>query len=108
MTWAASQASLVRRLHVDNNLLLYEYRQGGRKGDYASGGFLENSKIEGTVASGSQRQFFTRNSEMQNWKDGVCNMVFMGFHGASDSYCGSDQSMRSSSFLTLPDVPTVA
>jgi hypothetical protein len=108
MTWAASQASPMRRLHVDNNLILYEYRQGEWNGDYASGGFLGNSKIEGIVASGSQQQFFTRNSEMQQWQDGVWNMVFMGVQGAPASHCGSDASMCSSSFLTLPDVPTVA
>lgn len=108
MTWAASQASPMRRLHVDNNLILYEYRQGEWNGDYASGGFLANSKIGGVVASGSQQQFFTRNSEMQNWEDGVWNMVFMGTDGAPPSHCGSDPAMCSSSFLSLDNVPTVA
>jgi len=108
MIWAASQAAPVRRVHVDNNLILYEYREGEWSGDYASGGFMANSKIDGIVASGSQQQYFTRNSQMSQWEDGVWNMVFMGSDGAPRSHCGSDPSMCSSANLRIDDVPVVA
>ena len=35
--------------------------------------------------SGSQQQFFTRNSELAQWEGGVWNMVFVGTKGVPAS-----------------------
>jgi len=71
MVWGVSQASPLRRVYVKGNLNLFD------KG-YASGGFLANSKVDGTISSGPQQQWFTRNSEFESWSGGVWNMMFVG------------------------------
>jgi len=69
--WGVSQASPLRRVHIKGNLQLFD------KG-YASGGFLADSKIEGTVSSGPQQQWFSRNTQLGKWSGGVWNMMFVG------------------------------
>jgi len=108
MTWAASQAAPMRRLDVTNNLLLYRFREGETAGDYVSGGYLGNSKIRGFVASGSQQQFYTRNSELGSWQDGNWNMVFMGVQGAPRSHCGAAPEMCSAAVINLDKTPVIA
>jgi hypothetical protein len=47
MTWAVSQAAPIRRIEVDGDLMLSD------KG-YASGGYIADSKVSGTIKPGSQ------------------------------------------------------
>jgi len=63
MVWGVSQAAPLRRVYIKGNLQLFD------KG-YASGGFLADSKVEGTITSGPQQQWLTRNSEMGSWVGG--------------------------------------
>lgn len=74
-TWGVSQAAPLRRVYIKGNLNLFD------KG-YASGGFLADSKIDGTVASGPQQQWFSRNSQWGKWIGGNWNMMFVGVPGA--------------------------
>jgi hypothetical protein len=64
MLWAVSQAAPLRRVHVDHDLSLYEYLPPWEFAGYASGGFLANAKVGGTVHYGSQQQWLTRNCEV--------------------------------------------
>lgn len=73
--WAVSQAAPFRRMHVRGNLLLDD-------GGWSSGGFIADSVIDGRVNSGSQQQWFTRNSNLGGWSGGVWNMTFLGVNGA--------------------------
>ncbi|PZR54283.1 adenylyl cyclase [Xylanimonas oleitrophica] len=77
MRWAVSQAAPMRRVEIRGDLTLF-----GRYGEFASGGYLANSRVTGTIVSGSQQQWFTRNSEVGAWDGGVWNMVFSGVEGA--------------------------
>ena len=77
LRWAVSQASPMRRVDIQGKLTLM-----GRYGEYASGGFLADSKVSGEVLSGSQQQWYTRDSQIGNWNGGVWNMVFSGVSGA--------------------------
>ena len=77
--WAVSQGTALRRIHVSGGINLFD-PEGGPN-DWASGGFIADSKIDGTVVSGSQQQFLTRNVAMQAWNGGVWNMVFVGNQG---------------------------
>jgi hypothetical protein len=70
-TWAASQAAPLRRVHIRGHLALSE--EG-----YTSGGFLADSLVDGAVSSGTQQQFFSRNTAWQLWNGGVWNMMFVG------------------------------
>jgi hypothetical protein len=69
--WGVSQAAPLRRVHIKGNLQLFD------KG-YASGGFLADSKIDGTVSSGPQQQWFSRNTQWGKWIGGNWNMMFVG------------------------------
>eukprot|EP00928_Gymnodinium_smaydae_P028711 TRINITY_DN21835_c0_g3_i1.p1 TRINITY_DN21835_c0_g3~~TRINITY_DN21835_c0_g3_i1.p1 ORF type:complete len:699 (-),score=84.90 TRINITY_DN21835_c0_g3_i1:80-2176(-) len=103
MLWAASQAAPMRRLEVKNNLVLFRYRQGEFLADYVSGGYLANSKIEGRVSSGSQQQYYTRNTDIDDcWHQSNWNMVFMGVNGAPMNHCGQN------SVINLKNTPVVA
>ncbi len=51
-------------------------------GGWSSGGFLADTKVDGQVNSGSQQQWFTRNSQLGSWTGSNWNMVFVGVSGA--------------------------
>ena len=74
MVWGVSQAAPLRRVNIKGNLQLYD------KG-YASGGFLADSKVEGTISSGPQQQWLTRNTDMGKWMGSNWNMMFIGVNG---------------------------
>jgi hypothetical protein len=72
LQWAVSQAVSFRRMHVRGNLVLHQNR------GWASGGWISDSLIDGTVESGSQQQWISRNTEWHNWTGSNWNMVFVG------------------------------
>jgi hypothetical protein len=73
--WSVSQGATFRRVHVQGSVALSD-------NGTSSGGFIADSQIDGTVTSGSQQQWFTRNSQIGGWNQGVWNMVFVGVMGA--------------------------
>ena len=75
--WAVAQAAPMRRVHVRGALDLYPSGSG-----WASGGYIADSRIDGQVASGSQQQWFSRDSEFGSWDGASWNMVFSGVTGA--------------------------
>jgi hypothetical protein len=78
--WAVSQAASLRRVNFTNGgLSLMDYCTAGPQ--YASGGFIADSKLPATT-NGSQQQWLTRNSEVASWSNGVWNQVFSGVVGA--------------------------
>ena len=79
--WAVSQAAPLRRMHIRGNLTMGPSNQGPGQG-YSSGGFIADSRIDGQVSSGSQQQWYTRDTNMGSWTGGVWNMVFSGVQGA--------------------------
>ncbi len=78
MTWAVSQGTWLRRVHIQGNLNLSDTDDGA----YSSGGFLADSKIDSTVSSITQQQWFSRNDIWGGWSGGVWNMVFLGVSNA--------------------------
>jgi hypothetical protein len=78
--WAVSQAAPVRRVQVNGAATLMDYCTGPSD---ASGGFIADSQFTGgTIVSGSQQQWITRNSQIDGWTNGVWNQVFSGVVGA--------------------------
>ncbi len=78
--WATSQGTGLRRIHVTSGGMNLFDPEGGPN-EWASGGFIADSKIDGAVVSGSQQQYLTRNVGMQSWSGGVWNMVFVENQG---------------------------
>ena len=76
MTWAVSQASPLRRVHVAKDLYLHD------KDAYASGGHLANSVVHGHTHFGGQQQYLSRNVELGNGTSGgAWGMVYVGCSG---------------------------
>lgn len=75
--WAVSQAAPFRRMHVKGGLNLAPDGYG-----WASGGYIADSKIDGQVGPYSQQQWYTRDSSVEGWTNGVWNMTFSGVEGA--------------------------
>ncbi|MGH7760619.1 MAG: adenylyl cyclase [Candidatus Dormibacteraceae bacterium] len=76
--YAISQASPIRRVHVNGAFFLFDYCNTG----FTSGGFIADSQFTGPVSNGSQQQFLVRNSQLGGWSNGVWNQVFSGVAGA--------------------------
>lgn len=74
-TWAVSQATFLRRVHVKGKLWLFDSRKDN---SFSSGGFIADCKIDKKTKSGSQQQFLFRNSSLNIWDGGLWNMVFVG------------------------------
>eukprot|EP00928_Gymnodinium_smaydae_P065649 TRINITY_DN48752_c0_g1_i1.p1 TRINITY_DN48752_c0_g1~~TRINITY_DN48752_c0_g1_i1.p1 ORF type:complete len:603 (-),score=82.03 TRINITY_DN48752_c0_g1_i1:273-2081(-) len=105
MLWAASQATPLRRIIVDNTLILYEYEPPATLAGYSSGGFLGNTQVVGKVISGSQQQYLVRNTEMAGWRDAVWNMVFVGTKNAPPSHCSKTGGKP---YTTVEQTPVIA
>lgn len=74
---AVSQAAPLRRLHIKGELDLFDFDSNWNAG-WASGGFLADSIVDGKVVPASQQQWLSRNSQWNEWTNGVWNMVFVG------------------------------
>ncbi len=92
--WGVSQAAPLRRVYIKGNLQLFD------KG-YASGGFLADSKIEGTVTSGPQQQWFSRNTQWGKWSGGNWNMMFVGVPDAPS------ENWPDKPFTTIKETPVI-
>jgi F5/8 type C domain len=79
--WAVSQAAPMRRLHIRGNLTMGPSNQDFGQG-YSSGGFIADSRVDGQITSGSQQQWYTRDSTIGSWAGSNWNMVFSGVQGA--------------------------
>ncbi len=75
--WAVSQAAPMRRVDVKDFTTFMPYCENP---NYASGGFVADSKLEGGALNGSQQQFYVRNSDLGTggWSNYVWNQVFSG------------------------------
>ncbi|MEV5432036.1 coagulation factor 5/8 type domain-containing protein [Streptomyces sp. NPDC052701] len=92
--WAVSQAAPFRRMHVRGGLNLAPTGYG-----WASGGYIADSRIDGQVGPYSQQQWYTRDSAIGSWLNGVWNMVFSGVEGAPA------QSFPNPPYTTLQTTP---
>ncbi len=75
MVWAVSQATTMRRVHVKGSINLWDSAWNNA---WSSGGFIADSQIDNVINSGTQQQFLTRNTRLNNWQGQNWNMVFVG------------------------------
>ena len=96
--WSVSQASPLRRAHIEGNLYL---SQNG----YSSGGYIGDVQVDGTILNGSQQQFMLRNTSMKSYNGGNWNVVFVGSPGAPRSHCGKS---GGNPYSTIDSSPVIA
>src|SRR5262252_4457675 len=71
--WAVSQAAPMRRVDVKDFTTFMPYCETP---NFASGGFVADSRLEGGALNGSQQQFYVRNSDLGGgWTNYVWNQV---------------------------------
>ncbi|MFJ8194055.1 glycosyl hydrolase [Streptomyces sp. NPDC096094] len=92
--WAVSQAAPLRRVHVRGDLELHTADYA-----YASGGYIADTLVDGTVDATTQQQYYTRDSTIGAWTGSVWNEVFSGVDGAPP------QSFPNPQMTTLPTTP---
>jgi hypothetical protein len=83
--WSASQADPIRRAIVNGNVVFQDYCASN---NYASGGFLADSKISGDLDFYGNQQYMVRNSSIggaNGCPQGLWNMVYSGVQGAPAS-----------------------
>jgi hypothetical protein len=98
MTWAVSQDTWLRRMHIKGSLNLADTNNGA----YSSGGFLADSKIDSEVSSITQQQWLSRNDIWGSWAGQNWNMVFVG---ASNAPSGT---WPGSKFTVINKTPLIA
>lgn len=96
MQWAVSQASPLRRLHVHGNMVLDDDE------GWSSGGFIADTWIDGTIDSGTQQQWLTRNSHWQQWQGRNWNMVFVG-----DDHPPSTEHWFNTGYTVVKETPRI-
>src|SRR5580693_1473615 len=80
--WSASQADPIRRAIVNGNVVFQDYCASN---NYASGGFVADSKISGDLDFYGNQQYMVRNSDIggaNGCPQGLWNMVYSGVEGA--------------------------
>ncbi len=96
--WAVSQGAPMRRVNVTGGDLTFDDYCTGPS--YSSGGFMADSQTQGgTIVSGSQQQFYVRNSNIDGWSNALWNQVFSGVIGAPA------QSYPNPAYTTLATTP---
>jgi hypothetical protein len=106
MFWAASQSSPMRRVNINGPLSLMDYCTKGPQ--WASGGYIADSKVPAQVVNGSQQQYFVRNSTVGGWSNGVWNQVFSGVTGAPATNFGVVQPSDNNRLGSYTNLPTTA
>jgi len=82
--WAASQAAPVRRVIVNGSVVFQDYCANN---NFASGGFIADSKVTGTLSFLGNQQYMVRDSAIggaAGCPNGLWNMVYSGVQGAPD------------------------
>ncbi len=97
--WAVSQAAPMRRVIMNGNVSLQDFC--GPNGFVSGGFFADNEFNGGALINAGQQQFFTRNSNLNNWTNGVWNQVFMGDNGAPAEHFIPNENQ----YTTLPRTP---
>ncbi len=80
--WSASQAAPIRRAIINGSVVFQDYCANN---NFASGGFISDSTVSGTLNFNGNQQYMVRNSSIggaNGCPNGLWNMVYSGVQGA--------------------------
>jgi hypothetical protein len=84
--WSASQAAPIRRVIINGSVVFQDYCANN---NFASGGFIADSQVTGSLNFFGNQQYLTRNSSIGGVNGALWNMVYSGVEGApADSFSG--------------------
>ncbi len=81
-SWSVSQAAPIRRAIINGSVVFQDYCATN---DYASGGFIADSKVSGNLNFYGNQQYLVRESSIggaNGCPNGLWNMVYSGVQGA--------------------------
>jgi len=91
-SWSASQADPIRRVIVNGSIVFQDYCAAD---NFASGGYIADSKVSGDLDFYGNEQYMVRNSDIggaNGCPNGLWNMVYAGVAGApSPAFTGQCQ-----------------
>jgi len=102
--WSVSQAAPARRINVPSRPTSYYI------GGWASGGFVADSYIGGSVNMGGQQQFYHRNCHFEeNWSGGAWNIVNQGSTSGTATDTGWKQNnyVRGGIYTVIEETPLI-
>ena len=102
LQWGLSQGSSLRRMQINGKLELTDTGCGE-----ASGGFIADTVVTGSINPCSQQQWYTRNSSIGGWTNSGWNMVFSGVIGAPSQAFPTGLNTHPTSYTTLATTPVV-
>jgi hypothetical protein len=102
--WAVSQAAPMRRVDVKDFTTFMPYCENP---NFASGGFVADSRLERGALNGSQQQFYVRNSDLgSGWSNYVWNQVFSGdIHAPAQDFGRVAADGTLTAYTTLAQTP---
>ena len=98
--WAASQAAPIRRAIINGSVVFQDYCATN---NFASGGFIADSQVSGSLNFFGNQQYLTRDSSIGGVNGALWNMVYSGVEGApaaSFSGQGSQNTVLAASPVT--------
>lgn len=95
--WAVSQATFMRRVQIEGELVLHDEL------GWCSGGFLADSRVKLAIDSGTQQQWLSRNNEFKSWQGDNWNMVFLG----DKKGCDPVETWPERAYTSVPVTPII-
>jgi hypothetical protein len=77
--WSVSQATPIRRAIINGSVVFQDYCANN---NFASGGFIADSKVSGNLNFFGNQQYLTRNAAIGGTNGALWNMVYSGVVGA--------------------------
>ena len=77
--WSASQAAPIRRAIINGSVVFQDYCASN---NFASGGFIADSQVSGSLNFFGNQQYLTRNSAIGGSNGALWDMVYSGVAGA--------------------------
>jgi hypothetical protein len=96
LEYGVSQADPFRRVDVHGNMTLDDYTSGNTSSNWSSGGYIGDSRISGTINSGTQQQYLFQDTAMGGFSGSNWNLVFVGDTGAPGTSFPSHTNVASS------------
>lgn len=92
----------MRRMYIDGDLWFFQVNPPAQAAGYASGGFVADTWVTGSMQMGSQQQFITRNCGYSEFPNGVWNFLHVGDYSPPAEHCSNNGGVPSTVVTETP------